>query len=204
MVQGMGSECRGFNLLHINGPMYGVWVLGIQPFTYEWSNVWGLSAGDSTVYIWMVQCMGSECWRFNRLHMNGPMYGVWVLGDSTFYIWMVQCMGSEHWGFKLLHINDPIYGVWVLGIQPFTYEWSNVWGLSAGDPTFYILMIQWIWSECWVFNPLHINGPMYEVWVLGIQPSCWIPSTQTTYIGPLICRKLDPQHADPIHWTINM
>jgi hypothetical protein len=158
MIQCMGSECWGFNLLHINGPMYGVWVLGIQPFTYEWSNVWGLSAGDSTVYIWMVQCMGSECWRFNRLHMNGPMYGVWVLGDSTFYIWMVQCMGSEHWGFKLLHINDPMNMVWVR--EPYTLDHSYV--------------------------------------------EDWIPCTQTPYIGPLICRRLNPQHSDPIHWTINM
>ena len=62
-----------------------------------------------------------------------------------------------------------MYGVWVLGIQPSTYEWSNVLDLSVGDPTFYILMIQYIGSEYWGFNPLHINGPMYGVWVLGIQ-----------------------------------
>jgi hypothetical protein len=85
-------------------------------------------------------------------------------------------MGSECWGFNLLHMNGPIYGVLVLEIQAFTYEWSNVWGLSAGDPTFYILMVQCMGS----------------------------PSTQTPYIGPLICKGLNPQHSDPIHWTINM
>ena len=199
MVQCMGSEYWGFNLLHINGPMYGAWVQGIQPSTYEWSNVWGLSAGiqpstyewslrtgDSTFYILMVQCMGSECWGSNLLHINGPMYGVWVLGiqafiyswfnvwglsagDSTFYILMVQCMGSESSGFNLLHINDPIYGVWVLGIQPSTYEWSNLWGLSAVDSSLYILMVQCMGSDCWGSNLLHMNGPMYGVWLLGIQ-----------------------------------
>jgi hypothetical protein len=160
----MGSECWGFNLLHINGPMYGVWVLGIQPFTYEWSNVWGLSAGDSTFYIWMIQCMGSECWGFKPLHINGPMYRVWVLGiqpstyewsnvwglsagDSTFYIWMIQCMGSECWRYKPLHINGLMYGVWALEIQSSTYEWCNVWSLSAGDSIFYIWMVQCMESK---------------------------------------------------------
>jgi hypothetical protein len=60
----------------MNGPIYGVLVLEIQAFTYEWSNVWGLSAGDPTFYILMVQCMGSEYWGSNLLHINGPMYGV--------------------------------------------------------------------------------------------------------------------------------
>jgi hypothetical protein len=29
----------------MNGPMYGVRVQGIQPSTYDWSNVLGMSAG---------------------------------------------------------------------------------------------------------------------------------------------------------------
>jgi hypothetical protein len=85
--------------------------------------------------------------------------------------------------------------------------------LQAGDSTFYIWMVQCMGSEHWGFKLLHINDPIYGVWVLGIQPFTyersnvvdgWIPSTQTPYIGPFICRRLNPLHSDPIHWTINM
>ena len=157
----MGSECWGFKPLHINGPMYRVWVLGIQPSTYEWSNVWGLSAWDSTFYIWMIQCMGSECWGFKPLHINGLMYGVWALeiqsstyewcnvwslsaGDSIFYIWMVQCMGSEHWRFNLLHMNGPMYGV-----QTLTLKFCKLLESSLGYANSSLHMYMKFWVFMW-------------------------------------------------------